>query len=56
MRIGQANVKKWVKQIMPLLVNADPLGVDDFASHRLPLSRRPTPTTSSSAKPKAPSR
>ena len=39
LRMGQANVKKWVKQIMPLLVNADPLGVDDFATHRLPLEQ-----------------
>jgi threonine dehydrogenase-like Zn-dependent dehydrogenase len=41
LRMGQANVKKWVKQIMPLLVNADPLGVDDFATHRLPLEQAP---------------
>ena len=41
LRMGQANVKKWVKQIMPLLINADPLGVDDFATHRLPLEQAP---------------
>ena len=41
LRMGQANVKKWVKHIMPLLVNADPLGVDDFATHRLPLEQAP---------------
>ena len=36
-RMGQANVKRWVDDIMPLLVDDDPLGVDDFATHRLPL-------------------
>ena len=41
LRMGQANVKKWVKHIMPLLVDADPLGVDDFATHRLPLEQAP---------------
>jgi len=41
LRMGQANVKKWVKHIMPLLINADPLGVDDFATHRLPLEQAP---------------
>src|SRR5919206_386980 len=41
LRMGQANVLRWVPQIMPLLVDGDPLGVDDFASHRLPLERAP---------------
>ena len=37
-RMGQANVKAWVDDIMPLLVgNGDPLGVEDFATHKLPL-------------------
>jgi threonine dehydrogenase-like Zn-dependent dehydrogenase len=41
-RMGQANVKRWVDDIMPLLTGeADPLGVDDFATHRLPLSEAP---------------
>lgn len=40
-RMGQANVKRWVDDIMPLLVDADPLGVDDFATHHLPLSDAP---------------
>src|ERR1700710_1995941 len=38
LRMGQANVKKWVPEIMPLLLDGDPLGVDDFATHTLPLS------------------
>ena len=41
LRMGQANVKRWVPQIMPLLTDDDPLGVDDFATHRLPLSEAP---------------
>lgn len=33
--MGQANVRRWVNRIMPLLeANGDPLGVDDFATHR----------------------
>ena len=37
-RMGQANVKRWVDDILPLLTDDDPLGVDDFATHRLPLA------------------
>jgi threonine dehydrogenase-like Zn-dependent dehydrogenase len=37
-RMGQANVRRWVDDIMPLLGDADPLGVDSFATHHLPLS------------------
>jgi threonine dehydrogenase-like Zn-dependent dehydrogenase len=40
-RMGQANVKRWVDDIMPLLMNGDPLGVDEFASHALPLEQAP---------------
>jgi threonine dehydrogenase-like Zn-dependent dehydrogenase len=41
-RMGQANVKKWVDDLMPLLTDdADPLGVDQFATHRLPLDDAP---------------
>ena len=41
LRMGQANVKRWVDDIMPLLVDDDPLGVDTFASHVLPLDDAP---------------
>ncbi|BAX91473.1 zinc-dependent alcohol dehydrogenase [Mycobacterium shigaense] len=41
LRMGQANVKRWVDDIMPLLTDDDPLGVDDFATHVLPLDRAP---------------
>ena len=41
-RMGQANVKRWVDDIMPLLTDdSDPLGVEQFATHRLPLSEAP---------------
>ncbi|BBW99743.1 glutathione-dependent formaldehyde dehydrogenase [Mycolicibacterium moriokaense] len=41
LRMGQANVKKWIPDIMPLLTDDDPLGVEQFATHRLPLSAAP---------------
>jgi threonine dehydrogenase-like Zn-dependent dehydrogenase len=41
LRMGQANVKRWVDEIMPLLTEEDPLGVDGFATHRLPLEQAP---------------
>jgi threonine dehydrogenase-like Zn-dependent dehydrogenase len=40
-RMGQANVRRWVPEIMPLLADGDPLGVDSFASHRVPLAEAP---------------
>jgi threonine dehydrogenase-like Zn-dependent dehydrogenase len=42
LRMGQANVKRWTDDILPLLTDADPLGVDGFATHRLPLEQAPT--------------
>jgi S-(hydroxymethyl)glutathione dehydrogenase/alcohol dehydrogenase len=41
LRMGQANVKRWVPDILPLLTDDDPLGVDGFATHRLPLDAAP---------------
>jgi threonine dehydrogenase-like Zn-dependent dehydrogenase len=42
LRMGQANVRAWVDDIMPLLVgDGDPLGVEDLATHRLPLEEAP---------------
>jgi threonine dehydrogenase-like Zn-dependent dehydrogenase len=41
-RMGQANVKRWVDEIMPLLAGEeDPLGVDSYATHHLPLAEAP---------------
>ncbi len=41
MRMGQANVRRWSDDILPYLTDEDPLGVDDFATHRVPLSDAP---------------
>ena len=37
LRMGQANVKHWIDDILPLLNDDDPLGVDTFATHQMPL-------------------
>jgi threonine dehydrogenase-like Zn-dependent dehydrogenase len=41
LRMGQANVRRWVDDIMPLLLDGDPLGVDGFATHHVPLDEAP---------------
>ena len=42
LRMGQANVRKWSDDILALLSDeSDPLGVDGFATHRVPLSEAP---------------
>ena len=42
LRMGQANVKRWIDDILPLLSgDEDPLGVDSFATHHLPLDEAP---------------
>ena len=41
LRMGQANVKRWVDDLLPLLTDRDVLGVDTFASHHLPLTEAP---------------
>jgi threonine dehydrogenase-like Zn-dependent dehydrogenase len=41
LRMGQANVRRWTDEILPLLTDDDPLGVDGFATHRLPLDQAP---------------
>ncbi|HLS25686.1 MAG TPA: zinc-dependent alcohol dehydrogenase [Beutenbergiaceae bacterium] len=39
LRMGQANVRRWVDDLMPLVSDpADPLGVLDLRTHRLPLT------------------
>jgi threonine dehydrogenase-like Zn-dependent dehydrogenase len=41
-RMGQAHVKRWTDEIMPLLTgDDDPLGTDDLATHKLPLEQAP---------------
>src|SRR3954453_15583002 len=41
LRMGQANVWRWVPDILPILTEGDPLGVDDFATHHVPLEQAP---------------
>jgi threonine dehydrogenase-like Zn-dependent dehydrogenase len=40
--MGQAHVKRWVDDLMPLVSgDDDPLGVEDLCTHRLPLEEAP---------------
>ncbi len=42
LRMGQANVRAWTDAIMPsLLDDSDPLGTEEFVTHRLPLDEAP---------------
>jgi threonine dehydrogenase-like Zn-dependent dehydrogenase len=41
LRMGQANVRRWSDDILPLLIDGDELGVDSFATHHLPLADAP---------------
>jgi threonine dehydrogenase-like Zn-dependent dehydrogenase len=42
LRMGQANVRRWIDDILPLLEgDDDPLGVEDFATHHVPLEDAP---------------
>ncbi|MEU5884291.1 zinc-dependent alcohol dehydrogenase [Spirillospora sp. NPDC047279] len=41
-RMGQAHVKRWIDDLLPLVTeDSDPLGVEDLATHRLPLDQAP---------------
>jgi threonine dehydrogenase-like Zn-dependent dehydrogenase len=40
-RMGQAHVKRWVGDILPLLGDDDPLGTEALATHKLPLEDAP---------------
>jgi threonine dehydrogenase-like Zn-dependent dehydrogenase len=40
--MGQANVKRWIDDLLPLVHDpADPLGVLDLTTHRIPLADAP---------------
>ncbi|HSA53152.1 MAG TPA: zinc-dependent alcohol dehydrogenase [Yinghuangia sp.] len=39
LRMGQANVRRWVDDLMPLLSDDDPLGTEQFATHHVPLAQ-----------------
>jgi threonine dehydrogenase-like Zn-dependent dehydrogenase len=42
LRMGQANVRRWIDDLMPLLTgDGDPLGVDDYATDHVPLAEAP---------------
>ncbi len=41
LRMGQANVWRWVPELLPLVLDGDPLGAESFASHHLPLDQAP---------------
>jgi threonine dehydrogenase-like Zn-dependent dehydrogenase len=42
LRMGQANVKRWIDDLLPLVSgDDDPLGVDGYATHHLPLDEAP---------------
>jgi threonine dehydrogenase-like Zn-dependent dehydrogenase len=42
LRMGQAHVKRWIDDLMPLVTDdTDPLGVQDLATHHLPLDQAP---------------
>jgi threonine dehydrogenase-like Zn-dependent dehydrogenase len=42
LRMGQANVKRWTDDILPLVTDpSDPLGVETFNTHALPLEEAP---------------
>jgi threonine dehydrogenase-like Zn-dependent dehydrogenase len=40
-RMGQANVRRWTDELMPLVGEDDPLGTNDLATHTLALDRAP---------------
>lgn len=40
-RMGQANAPFWTQEILPLLTNENMFDVENFATHRLPLSEAP---------------
>jgi len=41
LRMGQANVRAWTDELLSMLVDDDPFGVDAFATHHLPLEEAP---------------
>ena len=41
LRMGQANVRRWTDELLPLLADGDPLGVDDLVTHRMSLEEAP---------------
>ncbi len=40
-RMGQAHVRRWTDEILPLLADGDPFATEGFATHHLPLADAP---------------
>ena len=40
-RMGQANVLRWMPDLLPLVSDGDPLGCESFATHHVPLEEGP---------------
>jgi threonine dehydrogenase-like Zn-dependent dehydrogenase len=42
LRMGQAHVRRWIDDLMPMVSSdSDPLGLQGFATHHLPLEQAP---------------
>jgi threonine dehydrogenase-like Zn-dependent dehydrogenase len=41
LRMGQANVWRWIPEILPLQTEGDPFGTEGFATHHIPLDDTP---------------
>ena len=41
LRMGQANVRRWIDDLLPLTGDDDPLGLESFATHHVPLDEAP---------------
>ena len=41
LRMGQAHVRRWADELLPLLGDDDPLGTEHFATHTFPLEEAP---------------
>jgi threonine dehydrogenase-like Zn-dependent dehydrogenase len=41
LRMGQANVRRWTDDLMPLVIDDDVLGLESFASHHVALDKAP---------------
>jgi threonine dehydrogenase-like Zn-dependent dehydrogenase len=42
LRMGQANVKRWIDDLLPLVsADDDPLGTEQLTTHRMPLDEAP---------------
>jgi hypothetical protein len=46
LRMGEANAKRWVDDILALLTDEDPFGVEDLATHRIPIDEGDPTSTS----------